>query len=379
MHWNDLPGDEPGFWSVTRFEDIATVNQDSATFSSGTAGVFLRNEQVLPWEIASTVLLNQDPPQHTQTRGIVQKVFTAGAVLAREESIRAATNELIDGIIEQGEADLVSSISIELPLRAVADMLGIPRADQAGILDNMVRVGVLAGADQETIEAGREGALNAFVETGGYMYNMVQERRANPTDDLVSRLALAEVEGEHLDDIALTGFAGFILSAGSEETRNTYSGAIRAFSEHPDQRQALIDDPSLIPGAVEELLRWHSAIIYQRRTATRDVEIRGVKIAEGDKVAMWLPSGNRDEDAFDEPDRLDVTRPSVKHQAFGGGGRHFCLGNQLARLQLRILLEETLRRMPDIEVSGPVEIQRSNFFHGITKMPVAFTPGARLG
>lgn len=377
VHWNPLPGGEPGFWSVTRFEDIARVAQDSATFSSGTAGVFLRDEQVVPWEVASQVLLNQDPPQHTKTRGIVQKVFTAAAVASRTQSIRTVATKLIDGVIEGGEADLVADVAVELPVRAIADMLGIPRADQPELAQAAMRIGVLAGADEDAIAAGRDAAMADFIQIGMYLFNLVQERRVTPTDDLISRLALAEVDGQVLDDVALTGFVAFLLSAGSEETRNTYSGGMRALIEHPEQRQLLLADPSLIPNAVEELLRWHSAIIYQRRTTTCDTEIRGTRIAAGEKVVMWLPSGNRDENAFERPDELDVRRPGVKHQAFGGGGRHFCIGNQLARLQLRILFEETLRRLPDMELAGPVEHQRSNFFHGITRMPVTFSPDAR--
>ena len=373
VHWNPLP-DEPGFWSITRYDDIAQVHQDSTTYSSGRAGVFIRDEQLVPWEVAKMVLLNQDPPRHTQTRAILQKVFTATALAEQEANIRAVVAELLDAIVERGEADLVSAVAIDLPLRVIADMLGIPRADQRPILAVVLRLGEAAGMDERSLETGRKISMEAFGELGGYLYGLLEERRANPTGDLISRLIAAEVEGERLDEVSLLGSIAFLLSAGSEETRNAYSGGILALIEHPDERRKLLEDPSLVPVAIEEILRWHTPILHMRRTATRDSEIRGVAISEGEKVVVWYPSGNRDERAFDDPERFDVTRTSVRHQAFGGGGRHFCLGNQLARLELRVLFEETLRRIGDIELAGPVGRQRSNFFHGITSLPVNFTP-----
>ena len=377
VHWNPLPG-EDGFWSITRYDDIAHVHQDSATFSSGKAGVFIRDEQLVPWDVAKMVLLNQDPPRHTQTRAILQKVFTAAALAEQEANIRALVSALLDEIVERGEADLVSAVAIDLPLRVIADMLGIPRADQRPILAVVLRLGEAAGMDERSLEEGRRVSMEAFGELGGYLSGLLAERRANPTDDLISRLITAEVEGEHLDEVSLLTSIAFLLSAGAEETRNAYSGGMLALIEHPDERQKLLDARSLIPTAIEEILRWHTPILNMRRTATRDTEIREVGIREGQKVVVWYPSGNRDERVFDEPGRFDVTR-AVRHQAFGGGGRHFCLGNQLARLELAILFRETLRRIPDVELAGPVGRQRSNFFHGITSLPVSFTPSRPNG
>lgn len=374
IHWNPLP-DEPGFWSVTRYHDLAVVNQDWETFSSGRRGVFIRDEQTLPWEVAQHVLLNQDPPRHTQTRGTVQRFFTAGAVAKYEPRIRAIVTELIDRVIERGAAELVADVAVDLPMRVIGDMLGVPAADQRRVMDLVMQIGDPAGMDEEGIRRARDAALKSFGELGGYVYELVQERRARPRDDLISQMIAADLDGRRLTDVELTSFIGFLMSAGSEEVRNTYSGGMRALITHPDQRRLLIRDPSRIPQAVEEILRYHSAIIHQRRTATREVELSGVRINEGDKVVMWLASGNHDETVFADPERLNVLRQEpIRHQAFGGGGRHFCLGNQLARLELRVLFEETLQRMPDMELAGPVEYKRSNFFHGLTKMPVSFTP-----
>ncbi|MEX2195919.1 MAG: cytochrome P450 [Thermoleophilaceae bacterium] len=374
VHWNQLP-DAPGFWSLTRHADIRAANLDWETYSSGLGGVFLREDQVLPWEAAQLAIINQDPPRHTKLRDIVQKVFTPRVIREREAHICELTTELIDGLIERGECDFVQDFARNLPLTVIAEMGGVPAADHQQIIQ---WTEPMSAFDDPRFSTSLDHRVQALGELSQYLLALVADRRENPREDLISHLTRAEVDGEGLSDLEIVIFFAFLMDAGNQTTRNTTAGAMLALMEHPEERRKLIEDPSLIGDAVEEFLRWHSAILQMRRTATRDVELHGVRIEEGQKVVLWYASGNRDPDVFSEPDRFNVTRSDAgKHQAFGGGGRHFCLGNQLARLELRVIFEELLRRIPDMELAGPVDRMRSNFFHGIVGMPVTFTPGKR--
>jgi cytochrome P450 len=218
--------------------------------------------------------------------------------------------------------------------------------------------------------------MQALGEIAGYIAGLIAAVRERPGGDLLSRLVAAELDGQRLNDAELMAHFIQLMNGGNETTRNAFAGGMLALIEHPDQRVALLADPSLIAGAVEEVLRWHTPIIHQARTATRDLEIAGVQIAENDKLALWYPSANRDPALNDDPDRFDVTRPKARHMSFGGG-RHFCLGNQLARLELHVCFEETLRRLPDLELAGPVVKKPNNSFHWMVSMPVAFPAGPR--
>ena len=370
VHWNEMEG-EPGFWNVTRYEDIKRISRDHETFSTERQGFLIHDAAGMPVEVQRLVMLGMDPPRHTKVRGIVQKVFSPRTVAEREPQIRAVVTRLIDEVIEKGQCDFVDEIAVELPLIVIADMLGVPQADRRMLFDWTNRISrAVATVDPEE-------AMRALGEVGQYVAGLVAERRANPKDDLVTRIIEAEVDGERLDDAEVTFFFGFLMFAGNDTTRNTASGAMRALIEHPDQRRKLIDDPSLMPLAVEEFLRWVSAVMHLRRTATRDTEIAGQPIAEGDKVVIWYVSGNRDESVLANADAFDVSRPEFHHQAFGGGGRHFCLGNQLARLELRVLFEELLPRIPDMELAGEPKRLLTNFNNELTSLPVAFTAGRR--
>jgi methyl-branched lipid omega-hydroxylase len=366
VHWSEL-GDGDGFWSLTKAEDIAAVSKDSGTYSSNSHGVFVREDVPLPVDIVRAVILGKDPPEHTRYRGIVQKVFTPSTINKQEDKIRARVTRLIDAVCEKGECDFVRDIAVELPLQTIAEILGVPHEDRGKLFEWTNRI-------EAAHTEGSEDGLAAFGEMAGYLHGLIEQRRQQPADDLITALMNAEVDGERLNDLELNAFFGLLMFAGNDTTRNTSSGGLLALLEHPDHYEKLCSDPALIPGGVEEMLRWVTPVMWFRRTPTRDVEIRGTTIKEGSKIVIWYASGSRDEDLVEDPMRFDVTREKVEHQAFGGGGRHFCLGSSLARLQLRILFEELTRRLPDMELAGPPKRTHSNWVNGLDSLPVKFTP-----
>jgi linalool 8-monooxygenase len=360
------------FWSVTKAADIEAISKNPEAFSSEKDGVFVREGMPMPLDVMNQIILGMDPPRHTKYRGIVQKAFTPRIVALQEEQIRGRIAVLIDEICEQGECDLVERLSIELPLQVIAEMLGVPQEDRQKLFDWTHQI-ELAVSDPTV--SGPE----ALGQIGLYLAEKVAERRANPADpdDLTTALIQAEVDGEQLNDFEIAAMFGLLMFAGNDTTRNTISGGTIALIENPDERQRLLDDPSLIDSAVEEILRWVTPVMWFRRTPTADTEIRGVPVRAGDKIVLWYASGSRDEERIPDPMRFDIARGTKNHQAFGGGGRHFCLGNPLARLELKLVFPEILRRLPDMELAGPVGRTRSNWVNGFTSLPVKFTPTAR--
>jgi cytochrome P450 len=372
-HWNALTGDEPGFWSFTRFADIQAISRDPATFSSARGGVFATLRGAAPVEVLREVILGMDPPHHTKIRSIVQAVFTPKLIRQKEDEIRSTVTALIDDVIEKGACDFVDDIAVELPLRVIADMLGVPQKDRRQLFEWTNTLSLAAAT------ANPELGLSALVDIGGYLTGTIAERRANPGDDLVSKMLMAEVDGESLTDSEVSLFFGLLMFAGNDTTRNTTSGGMRALMENPGELQKLVGNPDGIPNAVEEMLRWVTPVIYFTRVAQCDTEVHGHPIREGERVAMWYSAGSRDPAMNDDPERFDVSRQKPPHQAFGGGGPHFCLGNPLARLELRVLFEELIRRVPDMQIAGPVTRLTSNFSNELQSMPVSFTPGDREG
>lgn len=383
VHWNprgavaaeDATGtDHDGFWSVTRFEDLVKVKKDSETFSSARRSFTIRDGASMSREFEKAMFLGMDPPEHTKHRMIVQRVFTPRAISTREDDIRAIVCELLDGVAEQGECDLVDVVK-DLPTTVTAEMLGVPLSDREKLLE---WTNQFVAADDEQIRKDPEGAMKTLGEMAQYLVALVQDRRETPRDDLLSKLVQAEWEGHRLTDQELVADFVLIMGGGVETTRNSAAAGVLLFDENPDERRKLLEDPSLLDGAVEEILRYHAPFMNMCRTATRDTEIAGVPIKEGHKVALWYLSANRDEAANPDPDRFDISRPDRQHVAFGGGGRHHCLGAQLARLELKIFFEELFKRIPDMAVSGPVMRLRSNFIQGFLTMPVTFTPTAKV-
>jgi len=370
VYWQREP-DGPGYWALMRYEDIVTVSNDNMLFSSYLGGTNLEDAGPEGLAMVRTMMVNMDPPQHTKYRRLVSTGFTPRMIAAMEPHVREITRAIVDDVAGRGACDFVTDIAARLPLHVIAEMMGVPRDMHQQVFDWSNR---LVGFSDPEYTTSQEDGQRAAMEMFMYANTLAVDRKANPRDDLVSVLINAEVEGERLTEADFDGFFLLLAVAGNETTRNLMSGAIVALMEHPEQRQRLIDDPSLMPLAVEEFLRWVSPLIYFRRTASRDTEIGGQQIRAGEKVAMYYPSGNRDDAVFERPDEFDVGRTPNPHMAFGGGGNHFCLGASLARLEIRCMFEELLPRLPDMELAGPVSRLRSNFINGIKHIPVRYTP-----
>ena len=360
----------PGFWAVTKYHDVAAVSRDPRTFSSAKKGVFTFDPVPEDLERMQLMMLNMDPPKHTKLRALVNKGFTPRMVAHFEPRLRARANDIIDAVAGKGQCDFVSEVAAELPLQAIAELMGIPHADRHMVFNWTNR---LIGFDDAEFQASWDDAKLAAAEMYLYANQLAAERRERPGDDLVSVLMNAEVEGERLTELEFDLFFVLLAVAGNETTRNLISGGMLALMENPEQHARLLANPALMPTAVEEMLRWVSAVIEFRRTATRDTVLRGQTIRAGDKVIIYYISANRDEEVFPAADRFDVGRSPNDHLAFGIG-EHFCLGSNLARLEIRVLFEELLRRLPDIELAGPVDRLRSSLINGIKRMPVTFTP-----
>jgi cholest-4-en-3-one 26-monooxygenase len=372
VFWHAEPNG-PGFWAVTRYHDLISISRDPRTFSSARKGALMLDPAPEQLTTMQLMMLNMDPPRHTKLRLLVNKGFTPRMVAKQEPHIRDITNSIIDKIAQRGECDFVTDVAAELPLQVIAEMMGIPLEDRHVVFEWSNR---LVGSDDSEYSTSPEDGERASMEMYAYANQLALERRDNPGDDLVSVLMNAEVEGERLTEMEFDVFFMLLAVAGNETTRNLISGGMLALLQHPDQRDRLLRDPSLIPTAVEEMLRFVSPVMHFKRTALLNTSVRGQEIREGDRVIMYYISANRDEEVFDNPDVFDVTRHPNEHVAFGFG-THFCLGANLARLEIRVMFEELLRRLPDIELAGPVARLRSNFLNGIKHMPVAFTPEKR--
>ena len=370
VHWQPEPGGQ-GYWALTRYEDIVQVSSDNELFSSARGGTNLEDLGEDALTMIRTLLINMDPPKHTQYRKLVATGFTPKMVRQLEPHVRQITKQIVDSVASKGSCDFVTDVAARLPLAVICEMIGVPPEDHHKIFDWSNR---LIGFDDPEYHTSPEDGRIAATEMFMYANAMAQDRKANPRGDLVSVLMQAEVDGDRLSEANFDGFFIVLAVAGNETTRNLISGAMLALIEHPEQRQRLIDDANLLPTAVEEFLRYVSPLIYFRRTLQRDVVVGGRQLREGDKVAMYYPSGNRDGASFDDPHGFDVGRSPNAHMAFGGGGPHFCLGASLARLEIQCMFEELLSRLPDIELAGPVDRLRSNFINGIKHMPVRFTP-----
>ena len=368
VRWNETE-DGVGFWSITRHADIAAISRDTATFSSYEGGIFMNRDQVMPLEVNRNLLLYKDPPDHTKYRKILQTAFVPNTVNALEGRVRARVTRVINGFIEAGSCDFVKDLAVPVPLGMLAELMGIPDEN----LPQMERW-------VDEIEEGQRSkepaaATETFVEMAGFLHEQIALQAAAGEDSLVTKLRNAEVDGETLTDEEILVFFGLLVFAGNDTTRNTASSGMLTLLNHPDQWQMLCEEPERIPQAVEEILRWTSVVNYFARTVMEDVEIGGQAIPKGDKVVIWYASGSRDEDACADPGRFDITREEVRHMAFGGGGRHFCLGAGLARLELRVLFEEISRRMPDMKQAGPPERLSSSWANALTSLPVTFTAG----
>ena len=349
VHWSEMAqwAGEPGFWSITRAEDVHRISREWDTFSSEKGGILVVDHGGVPLEQQNAMFIAMDPPRHDRVKALFQRGFTPRRIAEHEGEIREIAVRVLDRLEGREEVDLVTEIAQPVVARVICSFLGTPEEDDALWADLANRG--LAFGDEELQPEGQETVLKVVQEVYERVIALAQERRANPTEDLTSVLVHAEVDGERLEDHEIVfGFA-LLVAAGNDSTKGTFSSGMLALLRDDEQRAKLIADPSLVEGAVEEVLRMYPAFASFRRTATKDVELHGKTIHAGDKVVMWYPSANRDESVYGCPHMLDVER-NPEHQAFGAGGRHFCLGTALARLELRILFEETLRRFPEMEL-----------------------------
>ena len=359
-------------WGIASHEEIMTVSKNPDIFCSG------KSSRPEPGSWIPS-MINLDDPDHKRRRNLVNRGFTPKRLLESEDKARRICNQLIDSVCERGECEFVREIAAPLPLIMIGDMLGMPQQDFETLLrwsEDMLQA--TSATASEEIKA---KAMKAGAEYATYAVEAIGERQQNPRDDLLSILVNAEIEGDRLNQEELIHESLLILVGGDETTRHVITEGMLALIRYPDQRQKLIEDPAKIPVAVEELLRWVTPIKNMNRTATMDTELKGQKIREGDRMLLLYPSGNRDENVFDEPDQLNVERNPNPHVAFGGYGTHHCLGASLARLELRIMFEELNRRMPDLELKtdNDLPVRPSNFIVGIESMPVRFSPSASEG
>ena len=417
----DVSGGEE-FWVLSKYDDIVAVHRDWQTFSSVTGGHRAPNGGIgipdqTPEDGVGTQMILMDPPDHTRLRKLVNRGFTPRAIRALEDNMHLRASNIIDAIEDgsagggerngssasgsagssangsagsrsgsagsangnaNGQGDFVVEVAAELPLQAIAELVGVPQEQRNKLFDWSNRV--IGSSDPEYAVSDDEANL-ARAELYAYATELAAEKRANPTDDIWSMLVDAEVtmaDGSHekLDEFELNVFFMLLIIAGNETTRNAISHAMLAFFEFPDQWELLCRQPELMDSAVEEMLRWSTPVAYFRRTATRDTEIRGQAIAAGDKVTLWYPSANRDEEHFNQPFRLNITRQPNHHLAFGGGGPHFCLGAHLARLEMKVMFQELTSRFPNIELLSEPERLRMNLINGIKHFQVAYNHAA---
>lgn len=374
---DNTPGGE-GFWVISSYDALMEVSRDAATYSSetgpgrdGKGGTLIED---LPDEITGVYLQVTDDPHHARMRKLVSSAFTPRAVNQLERNMQERCVALVDAIEERGECDFLMDVARELPLQVIAEMVGVPQEDRHQLFDWFSTI--LDYKDHDLGEPSEE-FMKAGLGMHEYGGNLIAKRRASPTDDLFSHVVHATIEenGERhaLSEGELHGFFNLLFSAGSETTRNAIAGGLLALMEHPDQLALLRENGDLWPRAVEEILRWSSPVYYNRRTATRDVELRGQKIRAGQKTTHWYPSANRDASVFEDPYRFDIQRDPNPHVSFNQGN-HFCLGANLARKEIRMLLDEVIRRLDHFEPTGPVVYSRSNKHAGMQTMPIAFRP-----
>jgi len=373
VHWTPKVTEFPaaaGFWSVTTADDVHAVSRDWQTYSSELGGVVAINE-VFPIELARAMFIGMDPPKHDRLKALFQAGFTPRRIAAHEGPIREIVVRVLDRLEGRETCDLVADVAQPAVSRVIGSFMGIPEEDDRAWAELMNTA--LAASDPDYSPTGAEGVeeviQKAMEEVFARCSAMIAERRENPTDDLTSVLVHAEVDGEKLEEHEIVMGFFLLVAAGNDSTRSTYVSSMRALIEDPEQRRLIVDDPSLIPGVVEESLRMFPAFAHFRRTATEDTVLNGQEIKKGEKVVMWYPSSNRDETRHEDPDRFDVRR-NPDHQAFGAGGRHFCLGASLARLELKILLEETLARYPDMTLAGEPAWVESAFLNQLKALPV---------
>lgn len=359
--------EEPGFWALTRRADIQFVSQHPELFTSA-QGVAL---DPMPADVQkfATFFLMMDPPEHTVYRRLISSAFTPRNVRRIEEQIHVNAVDVVDQLIGVGNVDFVEACSAQLPMRTISDMLGVPKADQPALAKAAEKLFSMSDDEYSSLEERAVATINEIMLISNTGVELAKFRRANPGDDLMTSIVNAEVDGHRLTDEEIGAFLILLASAGNDTTKQTTTHAMMALAAHPDQRDWLMADfDGRIGSAVEEFVRWATPVIQFARFATEDVEVAGQTIRAGEKVGLFYCSANRDEAVFTDPQRFDLSRSPNPHLGFGGGGPHFCLGNQLAKTELRNLFRELLTRLKTIEFGEP-ELLHSSFVHGIKRVP----------
>lgn len=370
VFWQDDPRGG-GFWNITRHEDLKRVNRDTELFSSEAGGISIwdAGDQAVEGDEGPDMrglnMLYTDPPKHTRYRRLVSKGFTPRMIGLLEQYLDNRSTTIVDHVIERGECDFVTDLAAELPLQAIAEIMGVPQEDRRLLFEWSNE---MIGMDDPEYEGDPSAAA---MQLYAYSHQLAAERAVDPQDDIITKLINAEIDGDRLSELEVDMFMLLLSVAGNETTRNATAHGMYALLTHPEQMEILINDlDGTMETAVDEIIRWASPVLHFRRTATADTEIGGQKIAAGDKVVMWHVSANRDETAFEDPFRFDVRRTPNDHVAFGGGGAHYCLGANLARAELRLIFKEILSRLTDMELTGEPQRLRSNFIGGIKHLPV---------
>jgi cytochrome P450 len=372
--WNeDMPFPKgPGYWALTRHDDIWHVSRNPQLFCSGKG----TNIGDMPQEMNEFFgsMISMDDPKHFRLRSIVSKGFTPKEIARVEEYVKVKAREAIDTLIEKfpgRECDFVAEVAAPMPLQIICEMMGIPAEDHQQILD---WTNVILGVGDPEFVSTLDDLMNAAIKMFSYAQALGEDRVKHPTDDITSVMMNAEVDGQRLTAQEFGSFFILLVVAGNETTRNAISHGMKALTDFPDQRQIWWNDfETHTKSAVEEIVRWATPVIHFRRTATADTEINGQPIKEGEKVVMWYQSGNRDERVYADPYRFDVTRPINPAQiGFGAGGPHFCLGANLARREIAVMFDEIRRRLPNLHITGEPDYLQSAFINGIKRMPCAW-------
>jgi cytochrome P450 len=363
------------FWAITRHADIAAIGKRPDQFRNGTTLLIQTEPRPPGEEMFPKTLIEMDPPKHGKYRKIVSKRFTPGALKRWHGDIDRIGKEIVDDLLasgDQGEVDFVEKVAAPLPIAVIAWLLGLPRSDWKLLFDWTNRT--IGSGDPEYQVEGQDTAATgrqAMIELFQYFAKLVEEKKKNPADDLISLFATAEVDGEKLPMMDVLAYCLIVVVAGNETTRNATSGGMLALAQHPAELAKIQKNPALLPSAIEEILRWTSPIIHFARTATRDVELHGKRIRKDDQLALFYPSANRDEEIFDDPFQFRVDREPNRHLAFGIG-EHFCAGAHVARLELEVAFKSLLPRLVDLELAGPVSRLRSNLVGGIKHLPIRY-------
>jgi len=370
--WNPQPADKSGgfrdggYWVVSKHADIRAISRDNDTWSANDKGAVIRNHDTIQEEqieLTKTLMLNQDPPNHTRLRTLVSRMFTPRSVAALEERLRAAATSIVRRAAQKGRGDFVTDIAVDLPLSAIADLLGVPEGDREQLFE--WSNSMILSDDPEF-----SGSNEAFAQVLGYAYAMAEERKKKPTGDLVSALVGMDANGEQLTELEFGFFVILLAVAGNETTRNAISHGILAFLEHPDQWEHF--KATRPATAANEIVRWATPVACFQRTARRDVTLSGAAISAGQRVGMFYSSANFDEDIFDDPYSFNILRDPNPHLGFGGTGTHYCIGANLARMEIELIFNAIADQMPDIALAGEPRRVRSGWLNGIKELQVDY-------